>query len=109
MKYYRYLYSSDSIKHVDKLKIKLNLRKGIPGVYILAFGSDSKQLEIINSLYLKLNYYRKHPPVVVGICKSYDEAVDMVIKIVNESYQKTGNCSIRDYLIKRAKTRDFTI
>lgn len=109
MKYYRYLYTTDSINNVDKLKVKLNLQKGKPGIYIIFWARNNDQLEIMNSLYLKQNFYRQKPPVIIGLTKSYEEAVELVVKITNESIQKTGSPNIKDYLLKRVKTHDFTI
>jgi len=109
MKYYRYLYTSESITNVDKLKVKLNLRKGKVGIYIIFWARNNDQLEIMNSLYLKQHFYRIKPPVVIGLAKSYDEAVELVIKMTNESLEKTGNPDIKNYLLKRVETRDFTI
>ena len=108
MKYYKYLYTSESIRNPGKVKTRLRLHKGTPGYFILYFANGNDQLEIMNTVYLKLNYYRKHPPIVVGLAKSYDEAVEIVIKIVNEALKKTGNANIKEYLIKKAKTSNFT-
>ena len=109
MKYYRYLYTSDTIKNIDRLKVKLNIQKGKPGIYIIFWARNDDQLEIMNSLYLKQSFYRQKPPVVIGLAKSYEEAVELVIKITNESLQKTGSPNIKDFLLKRVNTHDFTI
>lgn len=109
MKYYRYLYVSEGVNKVDKLKTKLNLHKGVVGIFIIALGDGTNQLEIINASYLKLPFYRKKPFVVVGLAKGYDEAVELVIKMTNESIKKTGSPDVKEYLKIRAKTKDFTV
>lgn len=109
MKYYRYLYVGDGISKVDKIKTKLNLHQGTIGIFIIALADGDNQLEIINASYLKLPFYRKKPFVVVGLAKGYDEAVDLVIRMTNESIQKTGTPNVKEFLKKRAKTKDFTI
>lgn len=109
MRYYRYLYSSDSIHNIQKVKEKLNAHNGMVGIHIISLPRNNNQLEIMDAAFLKFPFYRKHPLVVVGITHSYDEAVDIVVKITEESIEKTGKASIKDYLVLRAKTRDFTI
>ncbi len=108
MKYYRYLYISPGIKNPEKVKLQLKLHKGILGKYIISLSTDNNQLEIMAAYYLKLRYYRKHPPIVVGIAESYDEALELVLKMQEEAITKNNNPNIKEYLIKRAKTRDFT-
>lgn len=108
MKYYRYLYVSPGINHVDKIKTKLKLHKGVIGIYVISLSSGNDQLEIMSSYYLKLKYYRKHPPVVVGLAESYDSALELVLMMQNEAIEHTGQPSIKEYLIQRAKTKDFT-
>ena len=109
MKYYRYLYTSDSIKKIEKYKLKLNTHNGFTSMYVILLSDNNDMLEIMNSIYLKLKYYRKHPKIVIGITKTYDEALDIVINIINESIKKTGSPNVKEYLKLRAKTRDFTI
>ncbi len=109
MKYYKYLYVSNSIKNVKKLKINLNLRYGLMGYYIIGFMDSYKELSIMKAAFLKLPFYKKHPPVIVGITKDFDEAVEIIQQITEESLERTGKADIKDYLIKRAKTKDFTV
>lgn len=109
MKYYRYLYTSESIKNVDKYKFRLNTHNGFSSMYVILLSNNNDMLEIMNSIYLKLKYYRKHPQIVIGIAKTYDEALDIVMRIINESMEKTGSPYVKDYLKLRAKTRDFSL
>lgn len=108
MKYYKYLYVSSGIKNIDKLKIKLNLHKGVLGTYVISLSQGNNQLEIMAAYYLKFRYYRMHPPIIVGLADSYDEALKLVVKMQEEALNKTGNPNIKDYLVLRAKTKDFT-
>lgn len=108
MKYYKYLYTSDNITKVDKLKAKLNLHKGMINIYLISLCPGTDQLEIMEAYYLKLKYYREHPPVVVGLAKGKDKAVDLVVQMMNESMEKTGYADIKEYLKLRVRTKDFT-
>lgn len=109
MKYYRYLYVDEQIKNVNKIKLKLNCHKGVVGYFVLYYSSQTRCIEIMNASYLKFNYYRKHPVIIIGIAKGYESAVDILLKIVNESLKITGKADLIHFLILKAKTRNFTI
>lgn len=109
MKYYKYLYNSESIKNVNRIKQKLLLHKGIADIFIIFISDDHKNLEIMSACFLKLKYYRKHPPIIVGITKTHEEATTIIVQMMDESLNKTGKPNIIDYLKLRAKTNDFTL
>ena len=60
----------------------------------------------MHSAYLKQKYFRAHPPIVVGITSTYDEAVEMIITITKECLEATGNCNLKDYLKKKAHMKE---
>lgn len=106
MKFYKYLYIGDTVKNPAKIKRKLKLHAGVL-VYVICIARGNDQLEIFHSAYLKQKYYRLHPPVIVGIAGSYEEAVGLIIKITKESLEETGCCNLKEYLkIKSKKTGD---
>ncbi len=108
MRYYKYLYVSDNIADPDKIKRSLKLHKGVLGIYLIMLSSDPDQVEIMNAAFLKLPYYRKHPPVIVGLARSFDEASSMVVEMINESIFRTGNASLKDFLKLKARTNNFS-
>ena len=108
MRYYKYLYVSDSISNPEKIKRSLKLHKGVLGIYLIMLSSDPEQVEIINAAFLKLPYYRKHPPVIVGIARSFDEASSLVVEMINESMFRTGNASLKEFLKLKARTNNFS-
>ncbi|MCR4989836.1 MAG: hypothetical protein K6A38_03130 [Lachnospiraceae bacterium] len=108
MKYYRYLYVSDSINNIDKVKKNLKAHKGVLGIYVIMLSSDPDQVEIMNAAFLRLNYYIKHPPIIVGIAKTYDEALMLVKDMVDESLFRTGSASLKDFLKLKASTENFS-
>ena len=103
MRYYRYLYVGSGIKNLEKTKRDLNSHKGFINLYVIGLNPVSGLLEIINTNYLKIPYYRKHSPIVIGVTYGYDEALKIVESIVKESITCSGNANIKDYLIKRVK------
>ncbi len=108
MKFYRYLYTGDGIRNVSKYKLRLSLHKNLVGFYVICLSSGADQLDILNAWNLKFPFYRHYPPVVVGIAKNYEEAVALVIRMTEEALDRTGSPDIRNYLIQRAKTKNFT-
>lgn len=106
MKFYKYLYIGDNINNVFAIKERLRIH-AVTNAYVICLAQGTDQLEIYHAAYLKQKYYRKHPPIIVGIASDYDEAVEIVIKITKESIEHTGTCNLKDYLIIKAKTKCF--
>ncbi|MGN0377656.1 MAG: hypothetical protein ACI4ED_08475 [Suilimivivens sp.] len=102
MKFYKYLYIGDTVKDPAKVKRKLKHHAG-QLVYVICIAQGADQLEIFHSAFLKQRYYRLYPPIVVGIANSYDEAVELVIRMTKECLNATGNCNIKEYLKIKAK------
>lgn len=102
MKFYKYLYIGDTVKDAAKIKRKLKRHAGVGG-YVICIAKGDDQLEIYQAAYLKQRYYRYHPPIIVGIATTYDEAVDIVVQITKESLYATGECNLKEYLKGKAK------
>lgn len=107
MKYYRYLYTGEGIRDLTKTKKALNEHKGFLNLYVIVLNQVSGLLEIINANYLMLPYYSKHIPIVVGLARGYEEARALVVGIVEDSIQRTGQADIKEYLIRRVKNKDI--
>lgn len=58
--------------------------------------NETGQLEIMKASYLKQDYYIKNPPLVVGCTGSQEEAVEIVMRLVDEQLKRTGDASIRE-------------
>lgn len=97
MKFYKYLYIGDTVREPKKVRRKLKQHIPMP-VYVIAIAQGADQLEIYHCAYLKQKYYRKHPPVVVGIAASKEEAVQIIVQITQECLDMTGNCNLKEYL-----------
>lgn len=102
MRFYKYLYVGDGVKNPSRIKRKLQLHAGV-SVYLIAAASGDDQLEIYHSALLKQRYYRKHPPVIIGLAGDYEEAVQLVVRITEECLAWSGNCNLKEYLRARAK------
>lgn len=102
MKFYRYLYVGDTIKNPNKIKWKLKHHAGVQA-YVVTIAAGNDQLELFHSAYLKQKYFRKHPPIVVGIASDYNEAVQIVMRITQECLNNTGNCNLKEYLKQKIR------
>ena len=48
---------------------------------------------------------RRKLPMIYGIAKGYEEAVDLVVQMAEETYRETGNGDILRYLKSRCSER----
>ena len=98
--WYNRLYVGNNAKRkVNRVIKKLNARKLVTGVYLITLASNEKdQLDIINGVQLMQPIAYHRCPMVVGIASAYDEAVELVIQITEESLKKTGKADLRNYL-----------
>lgn len=96
------LYLGDSIseKKLDKIKKKLEKNPILSGVFLIAISNNvSDQLDIFDARQMIQSYYRKHPPYVVGIAGSWEEAVELVERLVQECLKARGDCALKEYLL----------
>ncbi len=87
---------SSAAKFRWKMKYGGNMR-GFFLVTLPRYGSDL--LEIYSYKMLCKTYYRKYPPMIVGVAKGYDEAVEVARMIVLETWEKTGGFDVRGYIM----------
>lgn len=106
MQFRRHLYVSDSLEGKEK-KIIQRIRHGkYPlNVYLLTVPENpERQLEFYDSLMLMQPLFRKEEKcLVVGLAAGYDEAVQLTIKIVEETLEKNGDVNIRKYLLESGR------
>ena len=101
MKFYKGLYVGKGIRNPNKVKWKLRCHAGQFTVYVITLAEGSDQLEILHSAFLQQKYYRKYPPYIIGIAGGYEEAVALVVEIVEEALQKLGSPDLKKYLLSR--------
>lgn len=106
MKFYKYLYIGDNVNKVFSVKKKLQMHAGV-NVYVITIAQGEDQLEFFHASYLKQKYYRKHPPVIVGIAENYEEAVGIITEITGDCVKRMGNADLKEYLKCKAKTKNF--
>lgn len=100
--FYPRLYVGAGIKHgkLDKIKKKLVHKPLFVGVYVITLARNaSDQLEIFDAKQLTQHYYEKYPLQIIGIAKDYEDALEVIEKIVQECLSKRGDCKLKEYLI----------
>jgi len=86
-RFYKHLYVGNSIKNERLVKWKLKHGAGQFGIFVIteSEGGEGNQLEIMHCAFLKQKYYLRHPIMVYGIAGSYEEALELLIKISDEA------------------------
>lgn len=100
LRFFQYLYWSDDIpeKQRNSVKWRLKVHKKNCLVYCITLHEGADQLDIYHSSVLLQGYYRRNPPLVIGIAASYDNAIELVRRITEECYRKTKDANIKKYL-----------
>lgn len=102
IQYHPRLYLGDGIteQQLDQIKERLARKPLRAGVYLIALSRNGiDQLDIYEGKTLAWPYYRKHPPLIVGIALSQGDAVGLVEKIALECWNARGDCALREYLL----------
>ena len=106
MKWYSKLYVGDSIAgKAGKIKWKIRHRAGTIDIYVISFASNPENLlDVIPANELMQRGYPKKHMKVIGLAKGYEEALQVVATIIEETYQNTGDVDVWYYL--KEKRRD---
>lgn len=106
MKWYHDLYVGDSIADkANRIKWKINHNAGTVSVYVIAFASNKQNLlDIIPAWELMQKAYPgKKEMQIIGLAKGYQEALELVQQIIDETYQNTESVDVRAYLRERSR------
>lgn len=101
--WYEKLYLSDEMKKKEK-RIRAQIEKGraVPGVYLLTLSNNPDNiLEIIRASFLTQKALRRNLPQIVGMANGREEALELLQKIIEETFQETGGFRIEEYLQDR--------
>lgn len=98
MKFYKNLYIGDTIKNPGRTRRKLKRHAKLQNVYVIAYMEECRQLAIYHCAMFRQHYYREHPPYVVGIASSKEEAEHMICRIAQEALEVTGKVDLVSYL-----------
>ena len=103
MKWYHNLFLGDKIapKHKQIIR-KIKQNKLTPNVYVISFASNPQNLfDIIPAVELMQKGYPTQQIQIVGLAEGKREAFEVTRRIVDETYQNTGNTNVKEYLIAK--------
>jgi hypothetical protein len=100
MKWYDNLYVGESLKGKERrIRWKIEHRAGTLSIYVIAFASNPDNLlDMIPATDLMQKAYPKDNLKIIGLAKGYDEGLDVITRIIDETYQATGDVDIYSYL-----------
>lgn len=100
LNWYKQLYVGDNAKKKQKQLIrKINTGVGVLDVYLITLASNPEnQLDIFSANELLQKVRRRDCPVIVGLCRGYWEALEMVELLVKKTYEQTGGAKVREWL-----------
>ncbi len=99
MEIYSRLYIGDSVNNPDKAIKKLKKGSRLLNIFVITVAyNPNDQLDIYSSQILCQKYYRRNKPYVIGIAGTYEEALELVVQITNETVTVTGGGNIKEYL-----------
>ncbi|MBQ9142992.1 MAG: hypothetical protein IJX63_14560 [Lachnospiraceae bacterium] len=85
---------------LKKLKQDLNDNPLSANVFVIAISTNEHdQLDVYHSKYLIQRFYKKNPPLVIGIAKKQGNAFALVEKIVQECVTRRGDVNLKAYLV----------
>lgn len=105
------LYLSRSLQNKERqLKWKLKCGKILPEIYVITFTKNQDLLEIYQSVQLIQKFYKKNPPYIIGIADGYNNAVELVQKILSDALEEVAitdlnKTSLEIFLTKRAANK----
>lgn len=105
MKFYSDLYLGETVKKKKKYLIQsLEEGKVLLGVYVLVLPlGEQNQLEIFDCLMLAQKVFRREDRFVVGIAAGHGEALELMTRITEDVYEKTGGADLRNYILNSNK------
>lgn len=103
MKCYHALYFTRSLaSRKEEILKKIKKRKWQFETYLIVLAKNSENhLEIFHSALLLQKLISDKELFLVGIADGYEEAVELVEKIVQEVYDENGNTDIRNYILNK--------
>ena len=103
MKYYHELYL-DKYTSLAKNEIlrKIKNAEWLIEIYVIVLSKNKKNhLEIYNAAHFLQEGWGQQEEMLVGLASGYNEALELVEKIVEEVYDNTKGTDIRNYILQK--------
>lgn len=102
--WYKTLYVGDTVKKkADRIRKRMDRKKYQPGdIKVITLASNPQNLlDIVSANELLQPYLRKNCPPIVGLANGQQEAMELVRRIVEETYRQRKDTNVREYLNSR--------
>lgn len=103
MRFLKEMYVGEGIKNRQKVLWKLKHGAGMVDIYVISLSNGRDQLDCMKCSYFKQKAIRDNVGVIVGLAKGYSEAQKLIVSMIEEAFQKTGNANVKEYLINNKK------
>lgn len=102
LKWMKNYYIGDSVKNPTRIRARITAGKFVPDIYIITLSDNPGNiLEILPSGMLMQRGVRAICPLIIGMARGRDEAMEMVREIIQRVYTETGDFKIKEYLKNR--------
>lgn len=100
MEFYRKLLVGQAAKKRRREIVwKLKHEKPLRNIYLLTLpANENNSLDILPANLLLQPYYKRRSLFVLGIAQGKEEALELLTKLVETIYAKTGSVKIADYI-----------
>jgi len=99
LNWYEHLYTDEKVQNkIDHIKWRLNHGAGSFKLYLITLSTSEKmQLDILPAYLIRQKALRNRLPMIIGVTSGYQQAEELVVKIVEEVYASTGSADLRRY------------
>ena len=102
LKWMKNYYIGDGVKNPTRVRARITAGKCVPDIYIVTLSDNPGNiLEILPAVTLVQRGARAICPLIIGMAKGKDEAIQMVRDVVEQVYKETGDFKIKEYLKNR--------
>lgn len=101
----RQLYlDEETSKNFNSIRRKFRNEKYPSGTYVITLSKTSGRVEYFDCKAFKQKYYKEtgNYPMIIGLAKNADSAQNIVIELIHEAVEQTGNADVKTYLKEKA-------
>ncbi len=87
-------------KNFNSLRKKIRNHNFPSGTYVIVLSKNSGRVEYFDCKAFKQKYYKETEdyPLIIGMAQNADSAKNIVVQIIEECVDKTGNADVKTYL-----------
>lgn len=99
IKWYHTLYTDERLeKNLNRIVKKIEQEKVTFRIYCITLASNPENmLDIIDANELLFKHYKRNEICVLGLARTRNGAVELVVKMIEEIYKKTNDVKVRKY------------